>query len=494
MCKNYFKNRTLLPFKNNYFMLQYLIFSEKQVIKKNSNIFLTPEKNSSVFLTPEKNKFQTNLEEKKNFQKIDENEDEKMDIDELDINKMDIDDNKLIYDEKCEIEFPDCKSTINCNNESEIISKNKNYDSKNNEEIIISKNELNLTKLMKFLIGVSGIGKTSHIISKIKNGYHLIYLSCGDATDDKFQIYDSCTKSFIDKCINFYYGCLDQFIESLDNKENKDEIKRNIMVNYCIFYFFLRIVLFYYEKEILKWDSKKIFYSQINGNSFSNKFILDYLINDVYFYKNYDFEKLISSFSFLIDENLIFAIDELQLLTDKLINCFCGRKNKERKRSLLSIVVEAISKFYYLERYLAGTGMKILNHDELQSGAGLKLDQIIDRSVCFLKNVDECWNYLNKYVKISQSCKNLKCLKDLVGRKRICSKTLFYLINNRKSDKNEINQTELSFAINSAFFDFVNYFEKKINDYINDKFINEKRSILNILFYVVYKIGNFFFF
>jgi hypothetical protein len=80
------------------------------------------------------------------------------------------------------------------------------------------------------ILGVSGSGKTHHIINKIyenKNNY-LIYMSCSGANIENKQFADYCTQNFIRKC------------ESFEQKLSKYKIieKRKIMVNF-IFYYFL---------------------------------------------------------------------------------------------------------------------------------------------------------------------------------------------------------------------------------------------------------------
>jgi hypothetical protein len=457
--KNCFPKDVMLPFskfQENEIMYQYLIFSKLGKKENFKNEISTPQKNIL-----------------KNLNSIN------RDINELNIvGEMEIDEK-----EKMDISYEFTEET----EETEKIEIKEEIIEEINEEIVKKKKE----KPVKFLIGVSGIGKTSYVVSKIFQDNYLIYLSCGDAKNSSFQIYDSTTDEFISKCKIFDVE-IDKYLNNLKfkNDEEKKKKKRFLMVNYVSYYFLLRLILFLYEKECLNLNSKKIFYSQINGNSNHNSIIFDLMLDYPEFYDNSDVDNLIKKFEFLINENIIFALDELQLLTTLLAG-FCGRNNFDSLRSLLSIFLESISKFYFLERYLLGTGITILSHDEIQSGIGSKITDLIERSISFLSNEEECYNYLSQYVNLHKKCKNLDELKLLIGRKRISSSTLSYL---NLKNKKIIYDFDLKEAIIKANFLFKEDILKRIKNYFNTLDFYGKQIFKNALFFTLYKISNYIFF
>jgi hypothetical protein len=298
MKKPYFKNGVLLPFKDNEFLSQYLIFSKESEQENNyKNIQTTTTE------TPKVNKI-------KKIQKKNEN--------------------------------------LNIEN--------------NNFKIEISENEnLSIIDIVKVILGVSGSGKTHHIINKIyenKNNY-LIYMSCSGANIENKQFADYCTQNFIRKC------------ESFEQKLSEYKIieKRKIMVNFIFYYFLFRFLIVFYEKEILNWDNEKILFSQLNGNSKTLENAFDKICTDeIKIFENFDIDKF-KNFFILSgkDDKLIFALDESQILDYYLINKFCSfssqDKNKQNKiddncRSLLSVFSESLQYIQFVLKYLLGTCKK----------------------------------------------------------------------------------------------------------------------------------------
>jgi hypothetical protein len=331
-------------------MMQYLIFSEKPSI-----IDIIDDKVSSI-ITPLKN---IHLDIK--------NEDLNEDHEIKDLNLEDVeskinkDNMDLNYSLSKDNDNMDINVSFSADMEIDNEENEKNECEENKTDENINQSEKIDEKPIKIIIGVSGIGKTSHVVSKIFKGYYLIYLSCGDAKRSDFQMYDSNTQSFINMCDTFYYKIVNyvNFYFNIIKKNETDEIEkqkkiRKIMVNYVSYYFLLRLLNFLYLKENLNKNAKEIFFSQINGNSSYNNIILNFIIDDPSFYDEYDFDKLIKKFNYLSKKDIIFAIDELQILATTLCNKFIGRKNTSSLRSLLSIFIESISKFTFLLRYLLG--------------------------------------------------------------------------------------------------------------------------------------------
>jgi hypothetical protein len=353
--KPYFKEGVKLPFSvtnEDLIMLPYLIFSEKPSINDNTlSSIETPLKN--IHLNSVKNNDNMDLNISLNNDNMDLNDSEN------EIYKDNFDDSLNNLNDIKEKNKDDMDFNLSVDmdtNEKEI-----NKDNLNGIEV---KNENKLDeKPIKIIIGVSGIGKTSHVISKIFSNSYLIYLSCGDVSQKDFQMYDSNTQIFISKCDTFYnkivkhvdFKCIQK--NEINDKQfeiDKQKLIRKIMVNYVSYYFLLRLLYFLYLKEILKKNAKEIFFSQINGNSANNNIVLDFIIDNPSFYEEFDFDTLITKFNYLKEEDIIFVIDELQLLTYYLTNKFIGRNNTSSLRSLLSIFSEAISKFTFLLRYLLG--------------------------------------------------------------------------------------------------------------------------------------------
>jgi ABC-type proline/glycine betaine transport system ATPase subunit len=121
--------------------------------------------------------------------------------------------------------------TPKINRIKKIVKKNENLNIEKNNKI-----ENLINDMVKVILGVSGSGKTHHIINKIyenKNNY-LIYMSCGDVNIENKQFADYCTQYFINRCETFEI-ILSEYVL----KKNKTCIeKRKIMVNF-IFYYFL---------------------------------------------------------------------------------------------------------------------------------------------------------------------------------------------------------------------------------------------------------------
>jgi hypothetical protein len=168
MKKPYCKNNVLLPFKDDEFLSQYLIFSKESETENNDNIL----------------NIQTTTTETPKINRI-----------------------------------------------KKIVKKNENLNIEKNNKI-----ENLINDMVKVILGVSGSGKTHHIINKIyenKNNY-LIYMSCGDVNIENKQFADYCTQYFINRCETFEI-ILSEYVL----KKNKTCIeKRKIMVNF-IFYYFL---------------------------------------------------------------------------------------------------------------------------------------------------------------------------------------------------------------------------------------------------------------
>jgi hypothetical protein len=97
---------------------------------------------------------------------------------------------------------------------------------------------------VKIILGVSGSGKSHHILNKIyeNNKNYLIYLSCGDVyygENSNEQIIDQCTKFFIkDLETNFWPLLYNYEKNNKTNKKNEVET-RNIMKKYIFYYFYI---------------------------------------------------------------------------------------------------------------------------------------------------------------------------------------------------------------------------------------------------------------
>jgi hypothetical protein len=127
-------------------------------------------------------------------------------------------------------------------------------------------------------------------------------------------------------------------------------------------------LIVFYEKEILNWDNEKILFSQINGNSrILEKAFKGIYTNDVSIFEHLIIEDNFSDFFTFsnIDNKLIFALDESQILDYYLSNKFCSFSSQDKNiqnntkivdncRSLLSLFSESLNKINSL-KYLLGT-------------------------------------------------------------------------------------------------------------------------------------------
>ena len=341
----------------------------------------------------------------------------------------------------------------------------------NEEQQQKQKENYDLDNKIQILLGVSGIGKTHKLFNLGKTQY-LIYISAKPKTN-----VSSSNQPFDHTYPTYYY--------SINNVKNSQDYSKL----YTLVFIFTRVK----HLEILINDNNnltpfKFLLSQVNSSS---------KIIDIFYRKILEIidagidqnsiKVLIKQSLEKINQNIIISIDEAQNIISQYPKQFISPNDKYR--SLITIIGQTIDDLvYFLDKkfisfvYFSGTGLKLLDTEEIESSVGMNKKKAEGYQFDLNDTKDKVWNYLNRCLDMSYCELNSTLLKKLKGRKRICS----YVVKELRDDEKFKKQDVLERTINKIFDKFKKDIKTRIqNEYERKETKSEKEKLFKIIINIV---------